>query len=142
MSKKIDFTVVGNGASITGELDVPHDVRIDGVFNGTVRCGSTITVGTDGVVSGEISAINGEIAGKVEGNVSCSKALELNEGASIVGDVSAKALIINKGGVLHGRSSMLDEKNQKGQKERSKNRPAKNDDGQAKRKENSVEIDL
>jgi cytoskeletal protein CcmA (bactofilin family) len=108
VSKDIDFTVIGSGAKFTGDLTVAHDLRVDGVFDGKVECGGTFTVGNKGFVKGDIAAVNGEIAGKVEGNVSCSKLLELNEGASIIGDISAKELVINKGAVLHGNSSMIE----------------------------------
>ncbi|MGM0442783.1 MAG: bactofilin family protein [Fibrobacterota bacterium] len=120
MTKKVDFTVIGSGSFFSGEIKVPHDLRIDGEFSGKIECGGTVSIGKEGVVRAEILAQNGEIAGRIEGDITCEKLLELNNGASIIGDLTAKELIVNKGAVLHGTSSMIDTEAKKNRKNNTK----------------------
>ncbi len=107
---KNQFSYLLEGTNFEGELSVPHDMRIDGIFTGSIECGNTLIIGKSGEVKAKVTAKNLEVAGKIVGNISCDKRVELMEKSSVIGNITAKELIINQGAIFHGSSAMLDEK--------------------------------
>jgi cytoskeletal protein CcmA (bactofilin family) len=113
MDKKTEkgfFTMIGEGAVIEGTISVPHGVRIDGHFKGKIEA-TEILIGNTGVVEADIKAASIIIGGKVNGNVIAEGRLELEERASLIGDLRTRDLIINEGAVFHGTSSMKESSN-------------------------------
>ena len=46
------------------------------------------------------------IGGHVEGDINCDEYVELEEKSTLIGNITAKQLIINKGATFHGNSNM------------------------------------
>lgn len=49
-----DIVHVASGTHYTGNMNAKTDVRIDGVFDGTLHCDATVIIGSGGVVYGEV----------------------------------------------------------------------------------------
>jgi cytoskeletal protein CcmA (bactofilin family) len=107
-------TVIGTGTVIEGILKVYHDIRVDGIIKGKIYIEGDLIVGNSGSIEADIEVVSTKIAGKILGNLSAKERIELEENASVVGDIKTKDLIINEGAVFHGNCSMVaDGKNNK-----------------------------
>ncbi|WP_294346023.1 polymer-forming cytoskeletal protein [Prosthecochloris sp.] len=100
------LTLLMEGTSVQGELAADGDIRVDGNVSGQVTCRSTLIIGSEGVVEGEISAENMRVAGKFSGNAEISGELRLEATAAIDGDLRVTALDVEDGAKLNGRVFM------------------------------------
>lgn len=60
----------------------------------------------DSMIEGSISTNNCDSHGHIKGNIIVSDTLSLGSTASVIGDVSAGSISIEKGAVLHGRMTI------------------------------------
>lgn len=79
--------------------------RIDGKLNGRIIGESTVIVGENGVIAGEIRATETVVYGRVEGTIE-SSSLEIKRSGLVLGDVFIDSLIVEDGGVYNGRCTM------------------------------------
>ncbi|MCL2183113.1 MAG: polymer-forming cytoskeletal protein [Chitinispirillia bacterium] len=100
------LNIIGAGSVFEGTINVPHSIRIDGLFKGKLQTAESVTVGEAGVVEAEVKAQNAFIFGKILGNVYIEDRVELHSSAVVVGDLHAKELVIKEGAVYHGSCSM------------------------------------
>lgn len=87
----------------------PVNLRINGVFNGTLQTKGTLTIGETATVDAKITGENIVIAGKVKGDVLASKMLVLMPCSEVVGNISTPKLNIVEGAVFEGKCQMLRE---------------------------------
>jgi cytoskeletal protein CcmA (bactofilin family) len=99
-------TIIGAGTLITGDITSSADIRIDGTLNGNVNAESKILIGSNGVVNGNISGNNADVAGAVYGTVQVSELLNLRGNASVRGDVYAGKLQVEPTVTFNGQCHM------------------------------------
>jgi cytoskeletal protein CcmA (bactofilin family) len=99
-------TIIAKGTKITGNIDMQGSLRIDGYIKGQLNSSETLTIGTNGVVEGEVRVKEAIIGGKVIGNLMANQKVELESNASILGDVKTRIFVIKEGGIFHGNCSM------------------------------------
>jgi cytoskeletal protein CcmA (bactofilin family) len=95
------FSFVGPEVSVTGDIDTPGQLHIDGKIAGDVRCGS-LTQGESGSVHGNIVAGEARLAGLVDGTVEAGT-LDLEATARVTGDILYESLSIATGAQIEGR---------------------------------------
>jgi len=100
-------TVIGAGTIIEGIVKVSHDIRVDGFIKGKIFIDGDLIVGHSGVIEADIDVISTKLGGKVVGNLNAKERIELEENASITGDIRTKDLVINEGAVFQGNCSMM-----------------------------------
>jgi len=100
------YTMIGEGTVIEGSLIAPHGLRIDGTINGKVKTTDALTVGATGVLEADVFAKSAVVGGKIKGNLTIEDRLELQENASLVGNVSTRNLVIHEGALFHGNCAM------------------------------------
>lgn len=112
MADKNNWTNLAPGVEFNGELTIPGNIRIDGTFKGTIKCGETLVVGKNGLVEAELINASEMVVegGVVKGVIVCEKFVQLEKNSTLIGDITAKELVVNKGAVFHGNSKMLDKK--------------------------------
>jgi cytoskeletal protein CcmA (bactofilin family) len=98
--------VIGRSCIIRGDLASEGAFRIDGTIEGSVESRASVTVGESGVVRGGIRGTDVVIAGTVQGDVACSGHLEILAKGKIEGDIDARSMRIETGGVFCGTSRM------------------------------------
>lgn len=98
--------VLGKSLVVTGDLKADGAFRIDCTVEGNVTSKSAVYIGEGGVVHGDVSGSDVVIAGQVTGNVSCTGHLEIVATGRIEGDLDAKSVRIETGGVFRGTSRM------------------------------------
>jgi cytoskeletal protein CcmA (bactofilin family) len=101
------ITLLGAGASFEGKITSPHVVQVYGKFSGEIHASDLVAIGRDGIVIANINAKSVLVEGKIQGNLNCKEQVELQEHSEVRGNITAKELIIKKGAVFHGNSSML-----------------------------------
>jgi len=106
-NRKVELsTIIGKGSKIKGTLFVQGGVRVDGEVQGTIESDGFVTIGSSGFAKANIKAEECLVSGKVEGNIVCKDAIELDRSARMNGDIVAKVLMIHTGAVFNGNSSM------------------------------------
>ena len=103
-------TVIGSGTSVQGTISSQGGVRIDGKLEGGVLEASSVIVGENGEVQGDITAHTAVIGGKVIGNTVASSSIEILANAEIHGDIKTHALAIAEGATFEGNCTMTKEK--------------------------------
>lgn len=101
------MTLIGEGAVFEGTMNVPHEVRIDGTFKGTLlESADTVTITEKGVVEADIKARKAFIGGRVIGNVTIEDRTELETHATLTGDLKTRTLVVHEGAQFQGKSVM------------------------------------
>ncbi len=103
-------TKIGRGTVVRGKISGDGHVEIDGRVEGAITVDGEITVGdfgrvkADGAVSGHSIWVHGAVAGSLQ----ASHTVVLEQGARVVGDLSAPSVGIRPGGLLRGHVSTGD----------------------------------
>lgn len=99
-------TIIGPQVSIDGDVAFSGNLRVQGRIVGNVTCRSefdgTTVIHASGSVSGTIKSPRIVIAGRVQGPVQTAESLEIQRGATLVGDASYQRIVIRAGGVIEG----------------------------------------
>ena len=101
-------TVITEGVILTGRLCGEGSLQVEGVVEGEIELQGSVAVSSTGLVKGPITAGVVRIAGTVVGDISAQEHLRLEKTGKIQGDVSAASLVVEDGGRLNGRSTMLE----------------------------------
>ncbi len=102
-------TVFTRNASFTGNLKTDGAVRIYGVFEGTIETAGPLVVGKSARVTATIVAHDVGVVGTVYGNISAAGKVEIYRGGRVYGDIDARALRIEDGGIFSGHSTMKED---------------------------------
>jgi cytoskeletal protein CcmA (bactofilin family) len=106
LQKPIGFeTVIGPGCELEGTLKSDGNIRIDGIFSGTLEILGNVLVGELAKVEAHINAKNISIAGTIRGDVT-GKKVQLLRTARVWGDITAAALTTEEGAFIDGKISM------------------------------------
>ena len=92
--------------SLQGKTSIVADIRIDGKLNGTINSTAKVVIGAEGLVDGNITALQADITGKVFGNLNIKEILNLRENAMVVGDIIAERISMQPTAVFNGKCSM------------------------------------
>ena len=99
--------VIGRSCTIRGDLTGEGAFRIDGTIDGSVESQASVIIGETGIVRGGVRGTDVVIAGTVQGDVSCTTGhLEILAKGRVEGDIEAKSMRIETGGVFCGTSRM------------------------------------
>lgn len=102
-------TVIAEDLTVTGTLRGDGVVQIEGKVEGEVSLKGYVIVTPTGVIKGPIEADVIRIAGSVEGNIIAHDHLRLEKTGSVNGDISTVSFVIEDGGRLNGRTTMVKE---------------------------------
>ena len=103
------ITVIAAGSIVEGTLRVRGMVQIDGTIDGTLIADGHVSVGPDGRVIGEVTADQLSVGGKVEGTINAKGHLHVLSSGSVRGNARYASLEIERGGVMDGNASRLDD---------------------------------
>jgi cytoskeletal protein CcmA (bactofilin family) len=100
-------TVIAKGVTLTGSLQGQGVVEIEGAVEGELNLEGSVIVTPTGLVTGPVSADVIRVAGHIVGSVTARDHLRLEKTGSIEGDVSTSSLVVEDGGRLNGRATMI-----------------------------------
>ena len=92
-STEMKQTIVLNDSEIEGDIILPGDLCLFGKISGNVTAKGKVEVKSGAVVTGNISCVELEVGGLVEGNVETCF-LIIGEYAVLEGDVQAGKLLV------------------------------------------------
>ncbi len=69
------MNIIGPGTQIVGEINSESDIRIEGKIKGTIHSKAKVTIGTSGVVDGDILCDSADMSGKIFGKLEVSDML-------------------------------------------------------------------
>jgi cytoskeletal protein CcmA (bactofilin family) len=104
--KSRSITVVAKGTTLSGALKGDGAMEVDGTVEGELEMKGSVVITPTGLVNGPITADVVRVAGHVAGDVNALEHLLVESTGSIEGDVIAKALVVEHGGVMNGRITM------------------------------------
>ncbi len=99
-------TVLGASTTLRGDLRSQGNVRLDGIFEGTLAIDGNVLVGETARISADVNARNISIAGAVRGNVNGNKVQILRTGR-VWGDINARAITTEEGAFIDGKITMI-----------------------------------
>ena len=102
-------TVIAKDLIVTGRLSGEGVVQIEGTVEGEVNLKGYVIVTATGRVKGPVEADVIRIAGQVEGNLTSHDHVQLERTGTINGDVTTVSFVIENGGRLNGRTTMVPE---------------------------------
>ena len=101
--------IIGEGATIKGEIKEENAITIEGNVDGDIECKNLI-VGKTGTVKGKIKTDTLYVEGSVEGEINVKDLLKLMSSSYVSGKMNYGSLQINEGGKLIGELDYKDTK--------------------------------
>lgn len=107
LPEPLSTTIIAEGITLTGNLEGDGMIQVEGTVEGEIKLRGQVIVTPTGVIKGPVDATAIQVAGNMEGNISASDRLLLKRTGVIDGDVVTASFIIEDGGCLNGRTSMM-----------------------------------
>jgi cytoskeletal protein CcmA (bactofilin family) len=100
------INLIGNGTTITGDIQSSGDVRIDGILNGNITINGRLVIGHNGKIEGNVVCQNADVSGEIKGKLQVAEMLALKATAKILGDIVTGKISIEPGAVFTGSCNM------------------------------------
>ena len=99
-------STLGPTLRFKGDLVADEDLVIQGQIEGSILHTRSLTIGSQGLVRGDIRARRIIVEGSVEGSLYALEKASLRPGATVRGDIFAAEVVIEDGACLNGRIDM------------------------------------
>lgn len=100
--------VIGKSVQIRGEVNGSEDLLVDGIVEGTITLSeSRLTIGQNAKVSANVSAKDVVVIGQLQGDVRASGKVELRQGGTLTGDITAARLSIEENSNFKGKVDLI-----------------------------------
>ena len=99
-------TVVAGGTKVKGQVSGAASLVVEGVVEGRLHLENEVSVGVDGLVTGEIKARSVRVGGRVKGNIEGLEMVEILANGSVEGDVRSPRVVIADGAFFKGKVEM------------------------------------
>jgi cytoskeletal protein CcmA (bactofilin family) len=97
---------LGKGSRVEGKLTFEGSVKIDGQVEGEIQAQQAVIVGETAVINAQIGAETVVVKGKVTGDITARKQVELRSPAKLTGNITTPSLVIHEGVLFEGHCSM------------------------------------
>lgn len=102
-----DETIIGEHCVIVGNLSGSGILKVNGSIDGDIDWQDDVIFTSLSIYNGNMNCKNAVVSGKVIGNIICEDTLTIESSGKVIGDITIKNLIIEEGGCLDGKSTML-----------------------------------
>jgi len=99
-------TLISTGTTLNGDISSKNDLRIDGTVIGNISSAAKIIIGSSGVVEGDITGNQADIAGKVTGSIRAKELLQLRGDSIVTGNMYAGKLQVEPSATFNGQCHM------------------------------------
>lgn len=103
-------THIGKGTVCEGMISSRDTITIAGKVAGKVATEGMVVVEQDGTVDADITALEAFINGRVDGNITARKRVEITPTGRVQGDIESASLSIAEGVLFDGTCHMTGEK--------------------------------
>lgn len=94
------------GVRVVGDLFADSNLRIDGEIKGNVSTSSKVVIGENGSIKGNLTCLDADIEGFIEGTLKVEGLLILRQTAKINGDIYTSRIQIDEGASFNGKCQM------------------------------------
>ncbi len=98
---------IGPTANIKGDLECDGIVKIEGVYQGSIKTVSNLIITEKGRVDAHVEAENVSVSGQAKGSILARGRLEILSSGRVWADVTVRSFLLDDGGKLHGGLKML-----------------------------------
>lgn len=102
----LPHNAIANGTYIKGNINAQEDFRIDGSIEGDISCNGKVVVGPQAVITGNVSCINADVLGTINGNIELKESLIIRSSGKICGDITTRILSVEPDAFFSGRCVM------------------------------------
>ncbi len=106
-------TIIAQGTQVEGNFNIKGNLFVDGDILGDIRSDhsqeTSVSIGLNGIVKGNIYAPYVVVFGHVKGDVHASEKVELKPGARVEGDLHYRVIEMNAGSEVNGKMIALGE---------------------------------
>lgn len=102
-----DICRISRGTTITGVITSTSDIRIDGVFEGTVYTKGKLVIGESSKVKGKVLCGSCDLWGMVEGEIYVEDLINLKNKSTLTGSLKAPKLGIEVGAIFNGNCNII-----------------------------------
>jgi len=99
-------SLIGDTIVINGEIESEEEIIIEGRIEGFIRSKGLVIVEKKGVVDAEIDASEVVVIGKVNGNVTGIKKVEIKPNGEVNGNIKSQRVVLAEGAVFKGNIDM------------------------------------
>ena len=96
--------LLGNGTTIKGDIESNGDIRIHLI--GSLKSNGKVVIGQTGVMEGDLTCKQAEVAGVVKGNINTEELTALKSTSKVEVDLTTKQLLIEVGAQFTGKCVM------------------------------------
>ena len=107
MHEEEKFTILGAGTDFRGKMQFRTALIIQGRYEGRILAEGNLAIEDHAVVRADVVAKSLLVTGSLTGNAKIMQQVEVLGTGSLIGDVSASDIHIEKGSTFRGRLSML-----------------------------------
>lgn len=100
-------TIIAQGITVSGTFRGEGVIQVEGVIEGEFDLIGAVIVAESGLIRGPVTADVVRLAGRIEGSVRAREHMRLEPTGSLDGDVTTASLVVEDGGSLNGRCTML-----------------------------------
>jgi cytoskeletal protein CcmA (bactofilin family) len=97
---------IGSQITVRGALSGEEDLLVEGRIEGSVSLSGHLIVAAGGVLQADIEVESIEVHGQVDGDIVASRAVTIDRGAHVSGNVRAPRIIIHDGAHFRGAVDM------------------------------------
>jgi cytoskeletal protein CcmA (bactofilin family) len=98
---------VGPTANIDGDLVCDGIVKIEGIYQGSIKTVSNVIITEEAKVDAHIEAENVSVSGQAKGSIVAKGRLEILSTGRVWADVTVSSFLLDDGGKLHGSLQMF-----------------------------------
>jgi len=98
---------VGPTANINGDLVCDGIVKIEGIYQGSIKTVSNVIITEKAKVDAHIEAENVSVSGQAKGSIVAKGRLEILTTGRVWADVTVSSFLLDDGGKLHGALKMF-----------------------------------
>lgn len=100
---------ISQGTVFKGVMTSPSDIRLDGTYEGDIVSEGKVVIGEDALFKGNITCVDLDFWGQVEGEFVVKGTLSLHSGCRVKGKVRTRKLFVELGAEFNGNCTMIDE---------------------------------
>ena len=95
--------VIGEGITMSGEIESCDHLVVEGTVEAALKGANILEIAEKGMFYGTVEIAEATIAGKFEGDITCSGRLTIRAGGSVIGAITYKELAVEAGATIDGK---------------------------------------
>lgn len=117
------ISIIGPGMKVVGDCTTDGTIRVEGSVQGSIRAGKAVVVGKNGFIDGDVVTQDAVVSGRVQGTLTAESRLELQSTSQVDGQIVARMMQLEEGGILNGSVQMGEKPRDRTQKDQTPVQP-------------------